>query len=273
METTMVTPRDRVRQPLSALSKVTIGALVAFAATVMYGMIGLFGEIVPPFAIMAGAGVLIAGSILLRWRWTPALGAVLLLLPVAMLAPMFMGVLGEYSVAGLKMFTWVAVFLAVVVVGIVAGISATVQNYLRPAVERRAPRLLVPALVAVVAIIVGATLVVAAPQPGTVMDINPESLAALPALGTANFEFTQKELRLKAGQPVTMRLDNLKDFEGHYFDIDEFNVHAPIPAGESSVVIFTPTTPGEYIFYCRPHSNKDATNPEEQGMVGKLIVE
>lgn len=272
MEGTMVAPQARVRQPLSALNKVTIAALVAFAATVVYGMLGIFGEIVPPFAAMAILGLVIGALMLRGWRWTPILAVALLLLPLAMLFPMFQGVLVQHSVSGLTMFSWSAVLLAVIVVGVVAGISAAVQNYRRSAAERRTPRLLVPALVAVAAVVVGASLVVAAPQPGTVMDISSEALAALPALGTKDFEFTQKELRVKAGETVTLRLDNA-DSEGHFFDIDELNVHAPMPPGKSSVAIFTPTTPGTYTFYCSPHSNKDAENPEERGMVGTIIVE
>jgi len=272
MEGTLVAPQARVRQPLSALNKVTIAALVGFAATVFYGMLVLFGEIVPPFAVMGILALVISGVMLKSWRWTPILAVVLLLLPLAMLFPMFQGVLTQYSVAGLTMFLWVAVLVAVISVGIVAGISATVQNYRRPAVERRTPRLLTPALTAVAALVVGAALVVAAPQPGTVMDISPEAMAALPALGTKDFEFTQTELRVKAGETVTLRLDNA-DFEGHFLDIDEMNVHAPIPPGKSSVAVFTPTTPGTYTFYCHPHANKDAATPEERGMVGTIIVE
>jgi plastocyanin len=272
MEGTMVAPQARVRQPLSALNKVTIGALVAFAATIFYGMLGIFGEIVPPFAAMAILGLVIGALMLRGWRWLPILAVVLLLLPVAMLFPMFQGVLTQHSVAGLTMFSWVAVFVAVIVVGIIAGIAAAVQNYRRPAAERRTPRLLAPALAAVAALVVGASLVVAAPQPGTVIDISPEAMAALPAMGAKDFEFTQKELRVKAGETVTLRLDNA-DFEGHFLDIDELNVHAPMPPGKSSVAVFTPTTPGTYTFYCHPHANKDAPNPEERGMVGTIIVE
>lgn len=273
METTLAAPRARVRQPLSALSKVTIVALIGFAATIMYAMLGLFGEIIPPFAIMAAVAVVLGGLLITGWRWIPALAAVLLILPLVMLGGLFMGVLTQYSVAGLPMFMFAAILLAVLVVGIVSGISATIQNYRRSAAERRTPRLLVPAVVAVVALVAGASLVVAAPQPGTVIDISPEAKAALPALVTEDFEFVQKELRVKAGETVTLRLDNLKDFEGHFLDIDELNVHAPIPPGKSSVVVFTPTKAGEYTIYCSPHSEVDPATGQRQGMVGKLIVE
>lgn len=91
---------------------------------------------------------------------------------------------------------------------------------------------------------------------------------ALPALQTKDYMFAQPEIRAKVGETVTLRLDNADD-STHYLDIDEFNVHAIMPAGKSNVTSFNPTQSGTYTFYCRPHANK-ATG---EGMVGKLIVE
>jgi len=67
---------------------------------------------------------------------------------------------------------------------------------------------------------------------------------------------------------VALRLDNADDAT-HYLDIDEFNVHVIMPAEKSNLAIFTPTQPGTYTFYCRPHADKAART----GMVGTLIVE
>ena len=67
---------------------------------------------------------------------------------------------------------------------------------------------------------------------------------------------------------VALRLDNA-DTSLHYLDIDEFNVHAPMPSGESSVAIFKPMQAGTFTFYCHPHADKAAGT----GMVGRLIVE
>ncbi len=41
-----------------------------------------------------------------------------------------------------------------------------------------------------------------------------------------------------------------------------------MPAGKSNVAIFTPTQPGTYTFYFRPHADKAART----GMVGTLAV-
>ena len=67
---------------------------------------------------------------------------------------------------------------------------------------------------------------------------------------------------------ATWGLDNA-DPSTHYLDIDEFNVHALIPAGKSNVALFKPTQPGTYTFYCHPHADKAA----RAGMVGTLVVE
>ena len=85
---------------------------------------------------------------------------------------------------------------------------------------------------------------------------------------TANFEFAQKELRVKAGETVALRLDN-KDRETHLFEVDEFTIHAPVLPGEEGLALFKVTQPGTYTFYCAPHYNKEAG----EGMKGTLIVE
>jgi plastocyanin len=108
-------------------------------------------------------------------------------------------------------------------------------------------------------------------------------LFALPRLGAAGrdaaapagttivaaqgYQFDQLELRVKAGAPVTLGLDN-RDGSTHQFDLDEFNIHVPMPAGQRSVAQFTPTQAGTYTFYCILHVDR-AT---KQGMTGTLVV-
>ena len=98
--------------------------------------------------------------------------------------------------------------------------------------------------------------------------VSPEALAALPALTAKDYRFDKPEIRAKVGEMVALRLDNA-DTSTTYLAIAELNVHALMPAGKSNVAIFTPTQPGTYTFYCRPHADKAART----GMVGTLIVE
>jgi uncharacterized cupredoxin-like copper-binding protein len=83
---------------------------------------------------------------------------------------------------------------------------------------------------------------------------------------TDGMKFVQTEVRVKAGQPVTLHVVN-RDGYAHAFDIDEFDIHAPLPAEATFDVTFTPSGPGRYRFYCGSPGHAAA------GMVGELVVE
>ncbi len=267
MESTLVAPRQSTRKPVSALGKVTVGAMIVLAASLAFLMFGVIGMFIPPIAVFIAVALIVAAVIATGARWTPALGAVVALAMFALNGPPMMAMLTNPS-GGVAGFGLAAVMVPALIVGMIAGVAATVQNYRRAAEDRQAPRILQPALLALTAAVVGAILVAAVPAPGISTGIDPDTLAALPTLATRNFEFDQKELRVKAGETVTMRLTNA-DGEAHYLDIDELNVHAPIPAGKEGLAVFKATKPGTYTFYCHPHADK-AT---KEGMVGTLIVE
>lgn len=78
--------------------------------------------------------------------------------------------------------------------------------------------------------------------------------------------FVRDEMRVKAGQPVTLRVVN-RDGYAHAFDIDEFDVHLPLAAKETVEVTITPQQAGRYRFYC------GSPGHEAAGMVGVLVVE
>jgi cytochrome c oxidase subunit II len=87
--------------------------------------------------------------------------------------------------------------------------------------------------------------------------------------------FSRSEIRVKVGQPVTVRLtslDNSSHTDGggkHQWAVDEFKASVVAPALGSNMVTFTPDKPGEYTFYCDICCGGRA-NPSMQG---KLIVE
>ena len=81
-----------------------------------------------------------------------------------------------------------------------------------------------------------------------------------------NMRFLQNELRVKAGQPITLHLVN-KDSYTHAFDVDDFNIHTQLAANETLEVTFTPNGPGSFPFYC------GSPGHEAAGMMGTLIVE
>ncbi len=77
--------------------------------------------------------------------------------------------------------------------------------------------------------------------------------------------FSQTELQVEAGKPVTLHIVN-KDGYSHAFDMDAFDIHTPLAANETVAITFTPEVPGSYSFYCGSPGHKAA------GMVGTLLV-
>jgi plastocyanin len=213
--------------------------------------------------------LVVAGIVAWRKRWTPAIGALvgglLIVEGYVFIRDMLI------QPASAADFADAAIFFGSATIGLVAGIGATVQNYgaprSRPFVDQRAPAWTYPALLAFVALVLGGIVTTAVQPRAALPGVSAETLATLPALGAKDYLFQKSELRARAGETVVLRLDNA-DTSTHYLDIDEFNVHALMPAGKSNVAIFTPTEPGTYTFYCRPHADKAA----KTGMVGTLVV-
>lgn len=86
--------------------------------------------------------------------------------------------------------------------------------------------------------------------------------------------FNRKEVRVKAGEPVTVRLtslDNSHHTDGggkHQWAVDELGVDIIAPPLGSRFKTFTPGKPGTYTYYCDICCGGRA-NPT---MSGKLIV-
>ena len=86
--------------------------------------------------------------------------------------------------------------------------------------------------------------------------------------------FTRKVVRVKAGEPVTVRLtslDNSHHTDGggkHQWAVDELGINIIAPPLGSSYKTFTPDKPGTYTFYCDICCGGRA-NPT---MSGRLVV-
>lgn len=86
--------------------------------------------------------------------------------------------------------------------------------------------------------------------------------------------FTRKAVRVRVGEPVTVRLTSLDsshhtDGGGkHQWAVDELGIDIVAPPRGSSYKTFTPTKPGTYTFYCDICCGGRA-NPT---MSGQLIV-
>ena len=78
--------------------------------------------------------------------------------------------------------------------------------------------------------------------------------------------FGQTELRVQAGQEITLQLENY-DTYAHSFDIDELNLHIQMPANNQVTTQFTTPEPGTYTIYCSVPGHREA------GMIATLVVE
>ena len=102
------------------------------------------------------------------------------------------------------------------------------------------------------------------PMAGTVIDLEADMTG-----------FSLNEVRVKVGEPVTVRLtslDNSHHTDGggkHQWAVDELGVSIIAPPEGSNYATFTPTQTGQFIFYCDICCGGRA-NP---AMQGTLVVE
>jgi heme/copper-type cytochrome/quinol oxidase subunit 2 len=267
MSTPMAAARSFEPYARPTLRTIVVAALVVNALTFLFDILTLGPhEINVSHMIL---GLVFAGIAALRFRWVPAIGA---LLGAVYLIEGYVFLSRELTEpANAANFAFAAIFFATSAVALVAGIGATVQNYRaprsRPFVNPPAPTWTYPSLLAVTALVLGGILTTAIQPHGALSGVSPEALAALPAFEARDFQFEQPKITAKVGESVALRLENA-DTSTHYFEIDELNVHALMPPGKSNLTLFTPTQPGTYTFYCRPHADKAAGT----GMVGTLVV-
>jgi uncharacterized cupredoxin-like copper-binding protein len=261
---TIVT-RPSGRRPLAALGKLTLAAMLGVGVVFVLGSLILNGTIDPFSLVGALIAFACAGLVVTGWRWAPAAAGVVAALLVLMLAAFGLPTLSRPHEPD---FTGIVLVLALALVAAAAGFGAAVQNYRGG--ERRMPRGMAYALTALGGLVLGAILVGLIPQQGAAAGVSAEVMAGLPTMKAEGFAFGPRTIQVKAGETVALRLVN-EDTTAHTFDVDELDVHAPMPGGESALALFEATTPGTYTFYCAIPGHADAA--ARTGMVGTLIVE
>ncbi len=265
MTTPLVATQTQERTRLPVLRSVMIAGLVGNVVMNVIVQALIVQALIVPLTIISVLTLVIAGVCATRWRWAPLLAVLWVVVSVVPGAEPYTYNLTHPAETALFISTLISLMLLLITV--VAGVAATVSGE-RQGVEESAPRWLLRFLIGTASFVLGASLVAAIPPVDATAGVSAEALAQLPALTTSDYRFEQTEIRAKVGEMVALRLDNA-DTSTHYLDIDELNVHALMPAGKSNVAIFTPTQPGTYTFYCRPHADKSART----GMVGTLIIE
>ncbi len=251
------------RPPLSALAKtILILNLVPIPWYIAFQFLVLKAPF-PPIGITNAIASLIVVYVTTRRRkWSP-------------LAAIIWGVVGtlsEITMVGSHLKNpgdWNNLLNVLMFVGFLltfaAGVAAQIQS-LRA--DHATPRWLSGAAIGIFSFLLGAALVAVIYRPGATT-VPEHVMQTLPTLTAEHGMFKEPEIRVKAGQPVTLRLRNL-DLGDHSFDIDELNVHVHMPGTADALSVFTPEKPGTYAVYCGipGHTAEGHT----KGMVTKLIV-
>ncbi len=177
MKTPLGVTRTPARTRLSALGKLTVAAVLGLPLLLSTGFVvqglNVTNLLFVGIALILAA-IITAIIVATRWRWSPLLGALVYGAMLALFIPIMPYALGHPNET--YMFALTAVLLALAVVGIGAGIGATVQNYRKGEREPRAPRWLGVSLSGLAGIVVGmliVSLIVAANPQASAASINP----------------------------------------------------------------------------------------------------
>ena len=262
MSTPLVATHTQERMRLPILRKVMIAGLVGnvLVFTVLQALI--LQTLIPALAIILALTLLVAGVCATRWRWAPLIVILWVVLSVIPGLEPYTYDLTHPAETGTFIATLLG--LALLLVAVVAGVTEMIYGSQQVA-EGRTPRWLMGFLIGMATFVLGASLVAAIPPDDATAGVSAEALARLPALVSGRNTFDRAELRARMGETVALRLENT-DTQVHYFDIDAFDVHVPMPTGTPALALFTPTAPGTYTFYCRIPGHAEA------GMKGTLIV-
>lgn len=263
MDTPLTTNETQRWTRLPALCVVIVAGLVGNVAvfTVLQALI--LRALIPELAIILALTLVIAAVCATGWRWAPHLTVFWAMLSVVPgLEPYWYDLTHPVETG-----TFIAdlVGLASLFVAVMASIAA-IRAGDRSVAMGQTPGWLRGFLIGTATFVLGASLVAAISAPDDSAGVSAETLAQLPALVSGRNTFDRTELQARVGESIALRLEN-SDTQVHYFDIDAFDVHVPMPTGKPALTLFTPTMPGTYTFYCHIPGHTEA------GMVGTLIVE
>ncbi len=263
METTLGRGRLGERQPLAALGKLTVAALIGIALLLVYVQAILMGYFRPDLVTFLLITLLVAGVAATGWPWAPLLGALWSGLIIAGNREAVIYDLTHPLEASAHNFAFMAISVAIAVVGIASGIGATAQNY--RGAGRALPRWYPGALASLAALCLGAILVALTVQANTGAGVSPAGLRQLPAITMRGMSFDQQQISARVGETVALRIEN-DTGAPHSFDVDELDVHVAAPTGKSNLILFRPARAGTYMFYCGVPGHRAA------GMTGTLVV-
>jgi hypothetical protein len=115
---------------LTASARLTVGALIGLGLSYLYLVVVLIGGFVP-MVMTVPIALLLAGIVMTGWRLAPTVAAFVCSLGLLPEIPNIPGHLQEIATDPPSFIVNVLVILPLFAVAIVAGITATAQNYRR----------------------------------------------------------------------------------------------------------------------------------------------
>jgi plastocyanin len=257
------------RKPFYTLATSVGFALIAGAGLLMAALGLLGGDVASaaPFALM----LLVPGllGLLFAWkvgRWGFIVASLLALALLALFAPFLPFVLAHPE--GGADFIVVALFLAGSLLAVLGSVASVVQWRRRTAAAGATPRqrlALKAALGVTLAVVLASVALSALARTSLAADVR---AGAVP-VSIKHFAYSHDPLRVAAGDTVRLAVRN-DDTALHTFTLAEAGLDVAIPPGAERLVEFQAPAAGTYTWYCVPHSAH--TEDGRQGMVGTLIV-
>lgn len=265
--------RPFTRQPISLFGKLAIGALLGAAAT--SSLLALTIGFPANMALLIVTGGLLAGAGLatIRLRWMPLLITLLsgIFLYQLLRAPFVLYHLTNPKGHAFFPFVMDLIMIACTMMTLGASIGAATQNYRqgeeRP--SRRLPWALTGLVAGVTGMLLGAILIAAIAQPGTIATGSTTSTNGVPTVHMSAANFTQPSITIAKGSKLLL-VDDVSVVHilanGFWQNGTVTSTNEPgapkvanIPFNDNSTEIGPFTTAGIYHIYCTVHVGMNLT--------------
>jgi nitrite reductase (NO-forming) len=251
-------------------------------AALGFALIALTGLVSTVYALITGGnmdsldfilallviGLLLAGALMRFGAWTHVIAALLSFLLLATVLPFSLFILQHPEDAS-NFIPLVLLFVGAAL-GFVGSIASLVQRRRHTArtAATRAESLAVKLLLALLVLVAAASVALTVSARTT---LSAEAKTNALAVEIKSFSFNPNRLQVKAGDTVRIVVKN-SDPTLHTFTLPDAGVDVSVPPGSERLVEFRAPRPGEYRWYCIPHSDP-GPNGTRTGMVGVLTVQ
>ncbi len=233
-------------------------------AALGFGLIALMALLYLGFALLgthSGTGELVFVSVILVIGLLVAGALLLLVVPFSIFNLQHPESAGD--------FIPILLLIAGSILGLVGSAVSLVQRQRHTLRARATPAeaLAVKAILAALALLALVSLGLTAVSRTT---LSAEAKANAVSVEIKSFDFYPNRIVAKSGETVRLVVKN-SDPTLHTFTLPEAGVDMSVPPGSEKLVEFKAPAPGEYRWYCIPHSDPGPNG--RTGMVGVLVVQ